>query len=63
MQNLTTSRQSDKYSLSTAEKKLQEEKKARASTEQTIASLEKKIKKLDDQNQARAQALANAKSV
>lgn len=61
LHNLVTARQNDRSTISSLEKKLQEERRSKQNTENQIAQLERRAKKLEEQNQARAQALANAK--
>ncbi|KAB7496817.1 Macoilin-1, partial [Armadillidium nasatum] len=62
LHNLVTARQNDRSTITSLEKKLQEERRSKQNTENQIAQLERRAKKLEEQNQARAQALANAKS-
>lgn len=61
LHNLVTARQNDRSTITSLEKKLQEERRSKQNTENQIAQLERRAKKLEEQNQARAQALANAK--
>lgn len=61
LHNVVTSRQQDKQTLATLEKRLGEERKLREKSESQLTA-ERKAKRQEDQVAARAVALANANS-
>lgn len=61
LHGLVTARQNDRSTISSLERRLQEERRIRTNAENQVAQLERRQKKVEEQAQARAHALANAK--
>ncbi|XP_037801983.1 macoilin-2-like [Penaeus monodon] len=62
LHGLVTARQNDRSTISSLERRLQEERRIRTNAENQVAQLERRQKKVEEQAQARAHALANAKT-
>ena len=61
LHNLVTAKQNDRSTINSLERKLGEERRLRQAAESQVSQLERRNKKLEEQSQSRAQALANAK--